>query len=131
MFLARNLPSVPLFRRLALAAPTPATPAARGGDAEAPDEPDLVALRVVAEGRRQGRPATLTWELLDRVERGDRVTAMMRCTGYSLSVVGLLLGRGRIGESGVFPPDRALPADEYLAELAARGVEVRLREESA
>lgn len=96
-----------------------------------PDEPDLVALRVVAEGRRQGRPATLTWELLDRVERGDRVTAMMRCTGYSLSVVGLLLGRGRIGESGVFPPDRALPADEYLAELAARGVEVRLREEIA
>jgi len=48
MFLARNLPSVPLFRRLALAAPTPATPAARGGDAEAPDEPDLVGSRGVA-----------------------------------------------------------------------------------
>lgn len=93
-----------------------------------PDEPDLVALRVVARGRRGGRPARLVWELIDREDEATGITAMMRCTGYTLSVVGLMLGRGEIDEAGVFPPDRALPADRYLEELADRGVKVRYEE---
>jgi len=93
-----------------------------------PDEPDLVALRVVARGRREGRPARLVWELIDREDEATGITAMMRCTGYVLSLVGLMLGRGEIDEPGVHPPDRALPADRYLEELAGRGVRARYEE---
>ncbi len=93
-----------------------------------PEEPDLVALRVVARGRRDGRPARLTWELVDREDEATGVTAMMRCTGYTLSIVGLMLGRGEIDEAGVFPPDRILPTDGYLEELAGRGVRIRYEE---
>lgn len=94
-----------------------------------PDAPDLVALRVVVEGRREGRPARLTWELLDREDERTGVTAMMRCTGYTLSIVGLMLGRGVLDEPGVFTPDEALPPEPYLEELAERGVRVRFARE--
>jgi lysine 6-dehydrogenase len=94
-----------------------------------PDEPDLVALRVVAEGRRDGRPARVVWELLDREDEETGITAMMRCTGYTLSVVGLLMGRDVLDEPGVRTPDEALPVDRYLDELGRRGVRVRLTEE--
>lgn len=93
------------------------------------DEPDLVALRVVAEGEREGRAARLVWELLDREDEDTGITAMMRCTGYTLSVVGLMLARDEIADPGVFPPDLAIPTDRYLEEMAERGVEVRYREE--
>lgn len=96
-----------------------------------PDDPDLVALRVVAEGRREGRPARLTWELLDREDERTGITAMMRCTGFTLSIVGLMLGRGVLDEPGVFTPDEVLPPETYLEELADRGVRVRFDEEAA
>lgn len=95
-----------------------------------PDDPDVVALRVVAEGRREGRPVRLTWELLDREDERTGVTAMMRCTGYTLSIVGLMLGRGVLDEPGVFTPDEALPVETYLEELAERGLRVRFAEEA-
>lgn len=94
-----------------------------------PDEPDLVALRVTAEGRRDGRRSRIEWELLDREDERTGITAMMRCTGYTLSIVGLLLGRGVLDEPGVHLPDDALPVDRYLDALADRGVRVRESEE--
>ncbi len=95
---------------------------------ERPGEPDLVALRVVADGRRDGRRATLTWNLLDREDEETGISAMMRCTGYSLSVVGLMLGRGVIDRPGVLPPDEGIPYGPFVDELAERGVEIRMQE---
>lgn len=95
-----------------------------------PDDPDLVALRVVARGEREGRVTTLVWELLDREDEATGITAMMRCTGFTLSVVGLMLGRGVISRSGVFPPDEAIPVDAYLEALAERDIRIRFREEA-
>jgi lysine 6-dehydrogenase len=96
-----------------------------------PGEPDLVALRVVAHGTRGGRPASVTYELLDREDPATGITAMERTTGFTLAIVGLFLGRDVIGEAGVFAPDEAIPADIYLGELEKRGIRVRLTETKA
>lgn len=95
---------------------------------EHPDEPDLVALRVVGTGRRDGRDVTLTWNLLDREDEESGISAMMRCTGYSLSVVGLMLARDEIERAGVLPPDEGIPYGPFVDALADRGVEIRLEE---
>ena len=87
-------------------------------------EPDLVALRVVVRGTKDGRPMTHRWDLLDLEDRDRGITAMERTTGYTLSIVGLMMGRGVIDRTGVMPPDEGIPADPYLAELAKRGIEV-------
>jgi len=88
-------------------------------------DPDVVALRVVATGTKDGRPLTHQWDLLDREDEEHGITAMERTTGFTLSIVGLLMGRDVIDTTGVMPPDEGIPAEVYLAELAKRGIDIR------
>jgi lysine 6-dehydrogenase len=99
--------------------------AAAGPRLKKPKGRDLVALRVSVEGRRNGAAARRAWELIDYFDVKNGISAMMRTTGYSLSITGLLQARGQIGKSGVFTPDEAMPGDTYVAELAKRGVNIR------
>jgi lysine 6-dehydrogenase len=85
---------------------------------------DLVALRVEVKGRKAGGPKTVRFELLDRYDERNHVTAMMRTTGYSLSVTSVMQVDGRIREKGVHTPDECVPADEYMREMGRRGVEI-------
>jgi lysine 6-dehydrogenase len=50
---------------------------------------------------------------------------MMRTTGYSLAITGLMQARGEIKPAGVHTPDECVPAEKYIAELAKRGIEIR------
>ncbi len=87
-----------------------------------PDGRDVVALRVEVRGR-DGRRAA--WQLLDRYDERRGISAMMRTTGYSLSIIGLMQAGGRIAAPGVLTPDEAVPFGAYVAELAKRGVGIR------
>lgn len=94
-----------------------------------PEMRDLVALRVAVSGRAGGRPATHVWECLDRYDEANGISAMERTTGFTLSTIGLLMGRGQMGAAGVRTPDQAVPADRFIAELADRGIRITHREE--
>ena len=83
---------------------------------------DLVALRVEVRGSRAGKPAGWRWEMVDRYDERRGVTAMMRTTGYSLAVTGIMQVDGRIAARGVKTPDECVPAAEYIPELKKRGV---------
>lgn len=89
-------------------------------------EPDLVALRVVAEGDLDGSETTITFDVLDRMDQESGITAMERTTGFTLAIVGLFLGRGIIDQQGAGPSYRLIPYGPYVEELAARGIEVRV-----
>jgi len=83
---------------------------------------DFVALRVdvlVVIGERAA------WQLLDYYDEAHGISAMMRTTGYSLAITGLMQVDGRISAKGVRTPDEAVPFEEYVKELARRGVEIR------
>jgi len=83
---------------------------------------DFVALRVDVRGRNGERAA---WQLLDYYDEAHGISAMMRTTGYSLAITGLMQVDGRISANGVRTPDEAVPFEEYVNELARRGVEIR------
>jgi len=87
-----------------------------------PEGRDLVALRVEVRGR-DGRE--VVWQLLDYFDEARGISAMMRTTGFSLAIVGVMLVDGRIAAPGVHTPDEAVPFAEYLGELARRRIEVR------
>jgi lysine 6-dehydrogenase len=87
-----------------------------------PQGRDLVALRVDVHGRNGARAS---WELLDYYDEARGISAMMRTTGYSLSITGLMQVDGRITARGVHTPDEAVPFAAYVQELARRGVEIR------
>jgi lysine 6-dehydrogenase len=90
-----------------------------------PEEPDLVALRVVASGEKDGEAATLSFEVVDRANPATGISAMERTTGFTLSIAGLFLGRGVIEERGAAASHRTIPYDPYVAELERRGIHVR------
>jgi lysine 6-dehydrogenase len=85
---------------------------------------DLVALRVTVQGTKAGKPKTLGWELLDYFDAERGISAMERTTGYSLAITGSLQARKKVAP-GVLTPDEAMPADQYITELAKRGVNIR------
>ena len=87
-----------------------------------PQGRDLVALRVDVHGRSGSHVA---WELLDYYDEARGISAMMRTTGYSLSITGLMQGDGRITGRGVQTPDEAVPFEAYVGELNKRGIEIR------
>lgn len=90
-----------------------------------PQGRDLVALRVVVAGKKNGAPATRTFELVDRYDEERGISAMMRTTGYSLSITGLMQARGQVKPAGVHTPDECIPAEQYIAELARRGINIK------
>lgn len=86
---------------------------------------DLVALRVVAQGTKGGKPKTVGWELLDYFDAERGISAMERTTGYSLAITGVMQVRKQVAGAGVFTPDEAIPPELYVAELAKRGIKIR------
>ncbi len=99
------------------------SPHLRGADGE-----DLVALRVVVSGTKDGHPRRITYELLDFADAGLGVTAMMRTTGYSLAVVTRLQVEGAVAP-GVHTPAECVPANDYVRALAERGIEITRSQE--
>jgi lysine 6-dehydrogenase len=90
-----------------------------------PGSPDLVALRVVVDGVKDGAPSRRGWQLVDRYDSERGITAMMRCTAYSLSITGQLQVERACGRAGVHTPDESVPAERYITELARRGVMIQ------
>lgn len=85
---------------------------------------DLVALRVVVTGTRAGKPARATFDLLDLFDAEHGISAMMRTTGYSLSLTGQLQAAGTI-KQGVATAWEGMPYGPYVEGLRARGIDIR------
>jgi len=87
-----------------------------------PEGRDLVALRIIVSGEKHGKAASSTFELVDYFDVEHHISAMMRTTGYSLSVTGLIQARRQVIRFGVTTPDEGMPFDRYVSELGKRGV---------
>ena len=84
-------------------------------------KPDLVALRVEVTGEKNGAVGTRKWQLIDRYDAEHGISAMMRTTGYTLSITGQLQVT-RVIPSGVHTPDECFPGALYMKMLAERGI---------
>jgi lysine 6-dehydrogenase len=92
-----------------------------------PEGRDLVALRVIVAGEKNGAPGVVTFELLDYYDAALGVSAMMRTTGYSLALTALMQADGTITARGVQTPDEAVPFRPYVDGLARFGVMISER----
>ncbi|MFL5511966.1 MAG: saccharopine dehydrogenase family protein, partial [Gemmatimonadales bacterium] len=89
-----------------------------------PNGRDLVALQVQVTGAKQGKSTSVTFRLLDYYDAQHGISAMMRTTGYSLSITGQMQVDGRVIAKGVHTPDEAIPFRGYVAELGKRGIKI-------
>jgi lysine 6-dehydrogenase len=89
-----------------------------------PQSRDLVALQVLVSGLKDGRQHQVGFRLIDYFDAEHGISAMMRTTGYSLSVTGQMQADGRVTRKGVHTPDEAIPFRAYVDELGKRGVRI-------
>jgi lysine 6-dehydrogenase len=89
-----------------------------------PKGKDLVALQVQVRGLKAGAHHAVTFRLIDYYDGQHGISAMMRTTGYSLSITGQMQADGRVTNKGVRTPDEAMPFGPYVSELARRGVRI-------
>jgi lysine 6-dehydrogenase len=85
---------------------------------------DLVALQVQVVGMKGGKPHAVTFRLIDYYDAKHGISAMMRTTGYSLSITGQMQVDGRVKIKGVHTPDEAMPFGAYVSELGKRGIKI-------
>jgi len=91
-----------------------------------PEGRDLVALKVEVSGTSKDKPASVTFQLIDYYDAEHGISAMMRTTGYSLSITGQMQAEGGVPR-GVHTPDEAMPFQPYVDALATRGVRIEER----
>lgn len=89
-----------------------------------PQGRDLVALQVQVSGLKDGARRGIGFRLIDHYDVEHGISAMMRTTGYSLSVTGQMQADGRVTLKGVHTPDEAVPFRAYVDELARRGIRI-------
>ncbi len=89
-----------------------------------PEGHDLVALRVAVKGVKHNKPHGTVFDLIDYYDDANHVSAMMRTTGYSLAITGLIQARRQVIRFGVTTPDEGMPFDRYVAGLNARGIAI-------
>jgi lysine 6-dehydrogenase len=91
-----------------------------------PDERDVVVLRVTVSGKTEGRPCELVYELVDYYDESTSLTATMRTTGFSASIIAQMLAKREIETTGVVPQELAVDPERFVEELRKR--EIRISE---
>ncbi|MDN7226629.1 saccharopine dehydrogenase C-terminal domain-containing protein [Planococcus sp. N064] len=88
------------------------------------DKQDAVVLRVQVSGIEAEEELTYEYNMVTVKDAETGVTAMARATAYTISVVAQMIGSGVIDKRGAIPPELIVKGDEYMKEMAKRGVEI-------
>ncbi len=87
---------------------------------------DYTVLKVIVEGRKDGKPRRYTWDLLDRYDPETRTHSMARTTGYTATAAVRMLAAGLYKRTGISPPEYVGEHPEcvefLLDQLEERGV---------
>jgi lysine 6-dehydrogenase len=92
-----------------------------------PGEVDLTVMKVVVDGEQAGRPARLTWDLLDRADEATGDSSMSRTTAFPCAIVARMIAEGVIRRPGVAAPEVLAEDDDVVqrifSEHQKRGVD--------
>jgi lysine 6-dehydrogenase len=66
-------------------------------------EEDFTAMRIVVDGKKDGKRKHFLFDLLDSYDRETKTTSMARTTGYTCTTVTRLLAEGKLNLKGICP----------------------------
>ncbi|MFH1686929.1 MAG: saccharopine dehydrogenase C-terminal domain-containing protein [bacterium] len=90
------------------------------------DDLDMVLLRVVVEGEKDGQDKTIIYELVDRQDARTGLTAMMRTTAFPAAIVIQMAAAGEITARGCQPQEQVVNPARFIAELKKRGINLTI-----
>lgn len=84
---------------------------------------DVVLLKVVSKGlTKKGNERTIEYLMIDYYDEHSSMTAMMRTTGYPVSITAQLIQQNIIKEHGVFCSEEVVPPTIFFKELQKRHI---------
>src|SRR5699024_12274157 len=89
------------------------------------DKEDVVLLRVVVSGEKDGEQKEIAYEMVNHKDTDINVTAMARATAYTNYTVAQMNGAGEITKRGVDPEDKIVQAGNYMDAMHMRKVQVK------
>jgi len=69
------------------------------------NEDELTVMRVVVQGKKDGKRLRYTYDLLDYYDRKENATSMSRATGFPCAIVARLVAEGNYRRKGISPPE--------------------------
>jgi lysine 6-dehydrogenase len=101
--------------------------------------PDVTIMRIEAHEKLTGglrslwrekrKPRVLSFTLVDHADARSGMTSMMRTTAWPASIVVQMAASGQIAKRGALRQETDVPAEQFLREMAARGINIEYREE--
>lgn len=91
---------------------------------------DVVLLKTKSQGTQQGRKQTRDYVLIDYYDKENNITAMMRTTGFPVSITAQMIEDGTLTTHGVFCPEELIPPQLFFKELKKRGITLSIRTRS-
>ncbi len=91
---------------------------------------DVVLLKVMSEGIKQGKKRSREYLLIDSYDKKNKITAMMRTTGYPVAITAQMIANGTIQQRGVFCPEEIIPPSEFFRELKKRNIMLSISDRS-
>jgi len=84
------------------------------------EQPDVTIMRIEAHTKKVIHAFTM----VDKYDARTRLTSMMRTTAWPASIVLQMLVSGEVSKKGAVLQERDVPAEQFLAEMGARGIEI-------
>ena len=86
------------------------------------DKDDVTLLKVIVSGKKHEKNMVFLYEMITFKDRRKNVTAMARCTAYTVSTVAQMIVSGAIDKRGVLPPEQIVPGKLYIEEMKTQGL---------
>ncbi|NOY88118.1 MAG: saccharopine dehydrogenase [FCB group bacterium] len=81
------------------------------------DDLDLVLVRLVFEGTKDGKEKTIIYEIVDRQVDRNNLTAMMRTTAFPAAIIATMAAGGEITERGCKPQEIVVNPSLFIPQL--------------
>lgn len=89
---------------------------------------DVVLLKVLSQGRKDGKKRSRDYQMIDYFDKRNKITAMMRTTGFPVAITAQMIENGTIRERGVFCPEEIVPPTRFFSDLEERDISITINE---
>jgi len=86
---------------------------------------DVALIKVLCKGTKDGKNINLEYSVIDYYDDKNNLTAMMRTTGFPVSINAQLIESGLIKDYGVFGNEEIIPTSEFFEELKKRNIVIK------
>jgi lysine 6-dehydrogenase len=91
---------------------------------------DIVLLKVMSQGWKQGVKQCRDYVIIDSYDKKNKITAMMRTTGYPVAITAQMIEKGTIQKPGVYCPEEIIPPQDFFNELKKRKIHLTITKRS-